>query len=232
MGLVDFIKSVARDLSAELRKWLKGSTTLEFGGWKRCVTHVQGVVVFMVFIVIMGAMFWNQASAIKVGSAAGQGDGGGGKPVSYDGWTAQSGSGGASGTATEAQPGTPDSLAIEDKNLVSVQFVLKWTDEPDNDRLHQNQPDELGVSVVSPWGANQTASAKNPQGAEGSVTVSFDVVQTKYDGTNGTGEWEFTVFCKDAGDHMPKRIGVLKWIDSGNAYTLEITWKFFTRPGK
>lgn len=236
MDLVGFTKSVTSDLMVELRKWSKGSTTLEFGNWKRCVTHIQGVVIFMVFILIMGGMFSYQAGAIMVGPVAGQnGGGGGGKPVNYDGWTAQNGATQETGTATEAQPGDVLQLSIEDKNLVSVVFTLKWKDEPDQYPRHTNQPDTLGVDATAPWGANQTASGKNvysASGGEGTVTVSFDMVQTKFNGENGTGVWQFSVFCTDAGDHMPKNAGLLKWNDLGNAYTLDITWKYYTKPSK
>jgi hypothetical protein len=228
---------VAKDLIAETRKWFKGTTTLEFGAFKRCVTHVQGLVIFMVFIVIMAGMFSYQAGAIKVGPVAEQnnGGGGGGKPVSYDGWTAQTGASQETGTATEAQPGDAMQLSIEEKNLATVTFTLKWKDEPDQYPRHQNQPDTLGVDATTPWGANKTASGKNvysASGGEGSVSLSFDLVQTKYNGENGSGVWQFTVFCTDAGDHMPKNVGLIKWIDSGNAYTLDITWKYYSKPGK
>jgi hypothetical protein len=237
VDLVGFAKSVTRDLVTETKKWAKGSTTLEFGSFKRCVTHIQGVVIFMIFILVMGGMFSYQAGAIKVGAVAAQesGGGGGGKPVSYDGWTAQAGASQETGTATEAQPGDPMQLSIEDKNLASVTFTLKWKDEPDQYPRHTNTPDTLGVDATAPWGANQTASGKNvysASGGEGTVTVTFEVVQTKYNGVNGTGTWQFTVFCTDAGDHMPKNVGLLKWIDSGNDYTLDINWKYYTKPGK
>ena len=237
MDPVGFAKSVARDLLAETRKWFKGSTTLEFGNVKRCVTHVQGLVIFMIFILIMGGMFSYQAGAIRVGAAAPpeNGGGGGGKPVSFSGWTENAGTKQETGTATEGQPGDPKQLTIEDKNLASVTFTLKWKDEPDQYPRHQNQPDTLGVEAVAPWGENKTASGKNvysASGGEGTVTLSFEVVQTKYNGVNGTGTWEFSVFCTDAGDHMPKNVGLLKWIDSGNAYTLDINWKYYTKPGK
>ena len=237
MDLVGFTKSVTSDLVTELRKWVKGSTTLEFGGWKRCVTHVQGVVIFMVFIIIMGGMFSYQAGAIKVGPAGevSAGGGGGGKPVSFDGWTAQAGASQETGTATEGVAGDGMQLPIDDKNIVSVVFTLKWKDEPDQYPRHTNTPDTLGIDATAPWGENKTASGKNvysASGGEGSVTVTFDVVQKKFNGDNGTGTWQFSVFCTDAGDHMPKNVGLLKWIDSGNAYTLDINWKFYTKPGK
>ena len=204
---------------------------------KRCVTHVQGLVIFMVFIVVMGGMFSYQAGAIRVGAAPVQenGGGGGGKPVSYDGWTAQTGASQETGTATEAQQGDAMQLSIEDKNLASVTFTLKWKDEPDQYPRHTNTPDTLGVDATAPWGGNKTASGKNvysASGGEGTVTVTFEVVQTKYNGVNGTGTWQFSVFCTDAGDHMPKNVGLIKWIDSGNAYTLDINWKYYTKPAK
>jgi hypothetical protein len=120
---------------------------------------------------------------------------------------------------------------ITDRNLAEVTFVLKWTDEPDHDRLHENQPDELGIDVLAPWGVNQTQSAKNPQGAEGSVTVTFAVSQFKLDGDNGTGDWNYTVFAKTCGEHTPKYVGILMWLDNGNAFSLEISYKYYTKPG-
>jgi hypothetical protein len=195
---------------------------------------VQGVGIFIVFIVIMAGMFSYQAGAIKVGAISEQNNGGGGgKPYTYnEGWTAETGSSQETGYATEAQPGDTMQLSIDDKNVVSVLFTLKWKDEADQYPRHTNTPDTLGVDATAPWGANQSASGKNAYvstGGEGTVTVTFDVVQKKANGDNGTGVWQFRVFCTDAGDHMPKNVGLLKWIDSGNAYTLDINWKYFTK---
>jgi len=223
---VDFIgfgKSVARDVTTELRKWMT------------CRKNQQGLGIFLVFIIVMAGMFSYQASAIKVGPSAAAAGGGGGKPVSFEGWTATTGSTQASGSAAEAQPGTATGLQLTDKNLGAIQFVLRWKDEPDSYPRHQNQPDTLGVEAVAPWGENKTASGTNvyvSTGGEGTVTVSFDIIQKRYNGDNGTGDWSYTVFCTNAGDHMPKNVGLLKWNDLGNTYTLDITWTYYTKPAR
>src|SRR5512136_1483835 len=102
MGLdvTGFGKSVSRDVQSGLKKWITGRTTLDFMPSKPTVTHVQGLAIFLGFMVILGVMFSCQAGAIKVGAqnASGPSGGGTGKPVTYGSeWTASTGSGQASG---------------------------------------------------------------------------------------------------------------------------------------
>lgn len=225
------------DVSAGFKKWIKGRTTLDLPG-KPCITHVQGIVIFMGFVMLLAVMFSYQASAIKVGAApssyGGGGGGGGGKGPDYSKWTNQTGTGQDSGYVNANSDAGTKAQEISDKNLASVEFKLTWTDEPGQKHLgrtYTNQPDELGVTVVTPWGQSQSLSAKNPVGGQGVVTVSFDIAQKKYDGTNGTGEWNYTVFAKACGAQTPPRIG-LSYTDAGNAYSLDITWHYFTKPKK
>jgi len=229
-----FARSVFRDVRTELRKWMKGRSTLDFLPNKPQVSHVQGLVVFAVFMLLIAGMFSYQAGSIKVGAQPVSGESAGGKPVSYGaGWEEKTGAAGPiTGNVAENSDAGTQKQNIVDKNFVQMTFTLKWTDEPDHDRLHQNQPDELGVEVVAPWGENRSLSAKNPIGGEGVVTVTFDVEQRKYDGINGTGDWNYTVFAMVCGDNTPKRVGLLMWLDNGNAYTLDIGWKYYVKAGK
>jgi len=155
-----------------------------------------------------------------------------GKPVDYSGWTAQTGGSEASGDVSENSKGTPVQQQITEKNLVEFKATITWTDEPDQYPRHQNQPDELGVEIVAPWGENKSASGKNAysaSGGSGTVTVTFSVTQYKYNGVNGTGTWNVTPFAKDCGDHMPKNVGLIKWLDTGNTYNLKIEWKYYVK---
>jgi hypothetical protein len=230
-----FGKSVSRDVQSGLKKWITGRTTLDFMPSKPTVTHVQGLAIFLGFMVILGVMFSYQAGAIKVGAqnASGPSGGGGGKPVTYGSeWTASTGSGQASGNVAENSDIGTQKQQITELNLAEMSFTLTWTDEPDHDRLHPNQPDELGIEVVSPSGENQSLSAKNPMGGQGKVVVNFTIQQTRFNGDIGTGDWNYTVFAKECGNNTPKYVGLLQWLDNGNAYTLEISWKYFEKTGK
>jgi len=223
LDIVGFGKSVFRDVRTELAKWAKSKK------------NQQGVAIFMGFIIVLGVMFSYQAGSIRVGAqaAAASSGGGGGKPVTYGtGWQTATGSGQLSGNVAENSDIGTQNQQITDLNLAEMSFTLTWTDEPDHDRLHENTPDELGVDVVSPWGENQSFSAKNPMGGEGKVVVNFTVEQKKFNGDVGTGDWNYTVFAKDCGNNTPKRVGLLQWLDNGNAFSLEISWKYFEKAGK
>jgi len=219
-----FVSSVVRDVRTELVKWFKSKK------------NQQGLAVFMGFIVVMGVMFSYQAGSIKVGAqpvSDGGGGGGGGKPVVYgSGWQEAAGTAQLTGNVAEQSNIGTQKQQISDLNMAQMTFTLTWTDEPDHDRLHPNQPDELGVNVVAPWGENQSLSGKNPMGGEGKVVVNFTIAQKKFNGDIGTGDWNYTVFAKDCGNNTPKYIGALQWLDNGNAFTLEISWKYFEKVKK
>jgi hypothetical protein len=240
VDIVGFTKGVMADVSSELRKWATGKTTIDAIPGKPNVPHVAGIAIFMVFIVIMGVMFNAQASGIKLGTQPAQessGGGGHGKPVEFTGagWTAQTGSEETGGDVSENSKGAVIPQQIGDKNLVEFTVTITWTDEPDQYPRHQNQPDELGIDVVAPWGENKSASAKNTysaSGGSGSASVSFTVAQYKFNGVNGTGDWNITPFAKECGDHMPKNAGLIKWNDVGNTFQLKIEWKFYTKATK
>ena len=123
---------------------------------------------------------------------------------------------------------------MTEKNMAEFTATITWTDEPDSYPRHENQPDELGVEIVAPWGENKSASAKNTyssSGGSGSATVTIQVSQFKYNGVNGTGTWNVTPFAKVCGDNEPKNVGLLKWLDNGNSYSLAINWKWHVKAG-
>ncbi|MEM4729887.1 MAG: hypothetical protein QXH42_09055 [Thermoplasmata archaeon] len=235
-GVPRVAMSAARDVYVELRKWLKGSKRLDVLPGKPTITHVQGVAVFVVFIVALAGMFSYQASSIALGQIPVQGGGGGGgRPVSYEGWELQKGTASSSGNVEENSQTAPETLQITERNLAEVKFTLTWRDEPDQYPLHTNKPDELGIKVTTPWGENRSASGKNaydPAGGTGTVTLDFTVTQYKLNGDNGTGDWQFAIFAKDCGNHTPRRIGLLQWLDNGNSYELSIEWSFYVKPAK
>jgi hypothetical protein len=234
VDIAGFSRSLVNDVSTGFKKWIKGRTTLDLPG-KPCITHVQGIVIFMGFVVLLAVMFSYQASAIQVGpGAASYGGTTGGKPPDYSKWQNLTGTHQDSGYVNANGNAGTKAQEITDRNIASVEFKLTWTDEPGQTHLgrtYTNQPDELGVTVVTPWGQSQSLSAKNPVGGQGVVMVSFDIAQKKYDGTNGTGQWNYTIFAKACGPQTPPRIG-LSYTDAGNAYSLDITWHYFTKPKK
>jgi len=217
-----FVKSVVRDVRTELGKWFKSKK------------NQQGMAVFLGFIVVLGVMFSYQAGSIKAGAqSASNTSGGGGKPYVYGtGWQQATGNAQLTGNVAENSDIGSQKQQITDLNLAEMTFTLTWTDEPDHDRLHPNQPDELGVKVAAPWGENQSLSAKNPMGGEGKVVVNFTVQQKRSNGDIGTGDWNYTVFAKDCGNNTPKYIGALQWLDNGNAFSLAISWKYYEKAGK
>jgi len=230
-----FAKSVFRDVRTELGKWMKGRSTLDFLPSKPSVTHVQGLVVFVVFMLLIGGMFYYQAGSIKVGAQTVLGETPGGKPVSYGaGWEQKTGTLAADGTVQENSDAPEETMQITDKNVVGVKVTISWSDEPDMQkygRTYINQPDELGIRAVSPWNESMEGSALNvyaSTGGKGEVSLSFNVTQTKYNGVNGTGDWKLTAFAKACGDNFP-RFGVVGFTDTGNAYTVSLEWTYYVK---
>jgi hypothetical protein len=227
LDIVGFGKSVVRDVRTELSKWFKSKK------------NQQGLAIFLGFIVILGVMFTYQAGAIKVGAQAAAGSSGGtGKPVTYgSGWTLTNGTATAQGTVQENSDTGTQTIQATDLNLASVTVTLSWNDEPDMQkygRTYINQPDELGIKVVSPWNQTQNDSALNvyvTTGGNGEVSFTFNVTQTRYNGDNGTGDWKYTVSAGNCGDFFP-RFGVIGFKDTGNAYSVTFDWNSFTKAKK
>ena len=217
-----------RDVRTELTKWFKSKK------------NQKGIAIFLGFIVVLGVMFSYQAGAIKLGAraAAASSGGGGGKAVTFgSGWTLTNGTAAAQGTVQENSDTGTQTIQATDLNIASVTVTLSWNDEPDMHkygRTYINQPDQLGIKVVSPWNQTQNGSALNvyvTTGGAGEVSFTFNVTQTKYNGDNGTGDWKYTVSAGNCGDFFTK-YGPIGFKDTANAYSVTFDWNYFMKAKK
>jgi len=110
-------------------------------------------------------------------------------------------------------------------------------DEPDIGWIgpalnHENQPDTFTVDVTGPTaGISGSGSGNNAHGQEGTITFSVDVPVMEEEAFNGTGDWVITINV-EAGNHDPNTgIGVA-FTDSGNDFTLEMTYEHYVKPEK
>jgi len=119
-------------------------------------------------------------------------------------------------------------------NLVTFTVTLTWQDEPANRPGLTNQPDELGLSVASPAGE---ARSDKKTAAQGSVKLEFAYPVTEKTAASktskaGMGPWAISVdigICGDQTPAFPDPLGLRTVADTGNAYTLEITYTCYEK---
>jgi MFS family permease len=116
-------------------------------------------------------------------------------------------------------------------NVAIVTFVLTWTDESDASGIGQleNQPDSFSMSVEGPDGrTSETASGSNSQGAEGTISIIVSYSPDKDPYLNGTGRYNITIECTEAGDHEPQIniIGARVVADTGNDWDLSVVYDY------
>ena len=200
---------------------------------KRVTTGVGPVVIFILMIII----FWDMAGANALTSdeievAILRVDKGKGFVADWSQYD-----------SLEAQPEVIQDYATEgeeyeqkynvaDVNVHGLKFKVTWTDEEDVGWIglspnHENQPDKFTLSVVGPDGSIKGSdSASNQHGTEGILEMTLIVPTPTTDSLNGTGDWNITITV-EAGDHEPARVGLFKFLDNGNDFTLEITHEYY-----
>ncbi len=117
--------------------------------------------------------------------------------------------------------------SVDMENVANASFKLTWRDEEDTGWIgpspnHENHPDTFTLTVESPRGEiTETASGSNQHGQEGIVELTVGVPVEAIPSLNGTGTWNITITVV-AEDHEPTRIGLFKFLDNGNDFTLEM----------
>ena len=117
-------------------------------------------------------------------------------------------------------------------NLVTFSVSLTWQDEGAARPGQTNQPDELGISVASPAG-----EAKSQKATTGSAKVDYSFPVTEKSAASktsraGMGPWSVNVEIGTCGDNtplIPDPLGLRTTPDTGNAYTLEITYTYYEK---
>jgi len=137
--------------------------------------------------------------------------------------------------ADEGSPSTYRPL-VDEANVMSISFVLSWSDEANADNRHTNEPDSFTIRIESPDGSySDDKTEPNAEGGEGNIKLSitlFDEANPpkSLPFLNGTGEWEI-ILSVAAGDQeplIPSPFGIRSFEDSGNDFTLEISYDYYT----
>lgn len=119
-------------------------------------------------------------------------------------------------------------------NLVSFSVTLTWQDEAANRPFLTNQPDELGLTVASPAGESKSDKKTASQGSvklEFTFPVTDKTAATKTSKA-GFGPWAISVeigICGDQTPIIPDPGGRRTVADTGNAYTLEISYTYYMK---
>lgn len=124
------------------------------------------------------------------------------------------------------------SIILEYPNMINITFTLTWTDEPNIDAFHENQPDTLGIKVIPPEDEGQSKEGgpqSNPPGGEGKIEIKFS--RNFDEERHWNGEWTIIVYAKDCGDQEPRYIpgplGFRTIRDDSNAFTLTINVEYY-----
>jgi len=137
--------------------------------------------------------------------------------------------------ADEGNPSTFQPL-VDEANVMTISFALSWSDEANADNRHTNEPDSFTISVESPDGSySEEKTESNEQGSEGNIKLSitlFDEAKPpkSLPFLNGTGDWNIiiSVVAGDQEPFGPSPFGRRSYPDSGNDFTLEISYDYYT----
>ncbi|UCG70478.1 MAG: MFS transporter [Thermoplasmata archaeon] len=124
------------------------------------------------------------------------------------------------------------SREIEEENINSITFTLTWEDEPNDDSRHENQPDGFTIEVDSPDGESHgPESGANPQGGQGSITITIPYTPYKDPFLNGTGLYNITITCDYCGDQVLWRpsAGAQDNPDNSNRWELNIEYEYYQK---
>ena len=122
-------------------------------------------------------------------------------------------------------------IPITESNVQHVNFTLTWTDEPDADLRHTNEPDSFWILVTCPDGW----TPEHGSSSNGEIRLSFILFEegdplVRFPFEAGTGEWEVTIGV-EPGDQEPiihDPISLRTYQDPGNDFTLEIEYVYFS----
>jgi MFS family permease len=136
-----------------------------------------------------------------------------------------------SGESNEGEV-TIESREINEANIKSITFTLTWEDESNIDARYNNEPDEFTLEVESPDGEKHgPESGANPQGGQGSIsiTITFDPYIDPF--LNGTGLYNITITCDYCGDQLLWRpsIGLQDEADDSNTWELAIEYEYYQK---
>lgn len=129
---------------------------------------------------------------------------------------------------------TVSTIEIDDINILDITFILTWVDESDatGPGSYENQPDEFSFEVVTPDGLTlESEPFENPQGGQGSISISLEYQLDRDPFENGTGLYNLTVRCENAGDQTPlvSIFGLRDITDDGNNWSMDIMYHYYVK---
>jgi len=124
-----------------------------------------------------------------------------------------------------------------ENGVSKFRFVLYWEDEADASSDHDNQPDEFNFTVKTPWGKtyyskNESNPHNDTGGSKDSIVMVIDVKSDtvekgKTNKAKTSGEFTYTIYCREAGDQDYTGLPYLgsDQADDGNEWDFKVFYK-------
>lgn len=124
---------------------------------------------------------------------------------------------------------TVGTVKVEEPNVISITFVLTWTDEPDTQyllRTYENEPDTFTLRVEAPDGREEKEGpVSNVHGEQGVITLEINFEPDIDPYLNGTGTYNVTIDCGECGDSFTT--GLIGFTDDGNDWELSVEYEYY-----
>jgi MFS family permease len=123
---------------------------------------------------------------------------------------------------------TVEAIPVDESNVISITFILTWTDEDDiqyGPRTYENEPDSFTLQVQAPDGNESRDSAMNPQGGTGEIIITMEYDPDIDPYMNGTGTYNVTIELGDCGDYFSN--GPIGFTDTENSWDLAVEYGYY-----
>jgi MFS family permease len=123
---------------------------------------------------------------------------------------------------------TVETIQVDETNVISITFILTWTDEPDQQygpRTYVNEPDSFTLQVQSPDGREDRDTAMNPQGGTGEIIITLPFNPDINPYMNGTGTYNVTIQLGECGDFFSN--GPIGFTDTENDWELAVEYGYY-----
>ena len=198
--------------------------------WFTTKKNLYSLGVFTLLMILLAVNFSYWAGAIEVSDIPGDG-GGGHKPTDWSEYKISSG-----GPLTKAgylneNTETVEEIKVSEPNVISITFILTWTDEPDQQygiRVYENEPDTFALKVQAPDGTEAKGGpTANVHGESGEIIVPIEFYPYIDPYMNGTGTYNVTVECGECGESFTT--GLIGFTDSGNEWELAVEYEYYEK---
>jgi MFS family permease len=125
---------------------------------------------------------------------------------------------------------TVETIDVDETNVISITFILTWTDEPDQQygpRTYVNEPDSFTLQVQAPDGREDRDTAMNPQGGTGEIIITMQYTPDVDPYMNGTGTYNITIELGECGDFFSN--GPIGFTDTENSWELAVEYEYYEK---